>query len=148
VTGHDQGRTGKDQRWFSATCTGQRDNRSNSVLWIRMRQVVWCGDANKNYPDGRERLSGIVGRVCAVNRGGGNLTPASSLRSAQSDARSHHTLMLFFLLTRIHTRHPSRPDKMATRRQKHRQQRWRDWRCFRYITTPHAYASPIIICRR
>jgi hypothetical protein len=110
-----------------------------------------CGDADKNYPahtDGRERLSGIVDRVCAVNRGGGNLTPASSLRSAQSDARSHHTLMLFFLLTRIHTRHPSRPDTMTHRRQKHRQQRWRDWRCFRYITTPHAYASPTIICRR
>ena len=36
------------------------------------------GDANKIYPDGRERLSGIVNRVCAVNRGGGNLTAASS----------------------------------------------------------------------
>jgi hypothetical protein len=40
----------------------------------------------KNCPDGRERLSGIdTCRVCAVNRGRGNLTAASS-----SDAWSHH----------------------------------------------------------
>jgi hypothetical protein len=43
----------------------------------------------KNYPDGRERLSGIDAcRVCAVNRGRGNLTAASSSSNAQSHHRS------------------------------------------------------------
>jgi hypothetical protein len=46
-----------------------------------------CGDANKNYPDGRERLSGIVDRVCAVNRGGGNLTAATSQQLEISSVR-------------------------------------------------------------
>jgi hypothetical protein len=49
-----------------------------------------CGDADKNYPahtDGRERLSGIVDRVCAVNRGGGNLTAATSQQLEISSVR-------------------------------------------------------------
>jgi len=80
----------------------------------------------ENYPDGRERLSGIdTCRVCAVNRGEGNLTAAN-----RSNAQSHHRtdessyLVLFILLpcSLLH-RHLSRHDKREKRRQ--------DWRCFR-----------------
>jgi hypothetical protein len=86
VTGHDQGGFGKDQRCFGATC------KSNEIAVHQTLsfQPHEAGDLVmvmlKNYPDGRERLSGIDAcRVCAVNRGRGNLTAASS-----SDAWSHH----------------------------------------------------------
>jgi hypothetical protein len=84
----------------------------------------------KNYPDGRERLSGIdTCRVCAVNRGRGNLTAASS-----SDAWSHHrTDGSSWYCSSCCLSHsssdicldvkPWRQDKRGKRRQ--------DWRCFR-----------------
>jgi hypothetical protein len=130
VTGHDQGRSGKDQRWFSATCIRGNEITVKTLSLDPHEAGGRCGDANKNYPDGRERLSGIDDRVCAVNRGGGNLTAASS--SVRRAVTSYVDIIVLLAHSNIH---PSRPDTMALRRQKHRQQRWRDWRCFRYITT-------------